>query len=102
MLIDSEFLFQVDKYRQSIRERDEMIETERTKASQQSLQIEDNWKKADAEVLRLYELIDKVRTVLIKSKNYTEDPNLQKVVRALDGLETNSRTVLKPIKTSRW
>ena len=96
----------VHKLREQLQEKHDLIEEISNKASRRIQKLEDNWKKADKEVLRFDELVDTVRHSLVKNEALMKEEDIRKVVRLIDGQEQVSSFKkggqLKPIKTSTW
>ena len=96
----------VHKLREQLQEKHDFIEEISNKATRRIQKLEDNWKKADKEVLRFDELVDVVRKCLVKNEVLMKDEEIRRIVRLIDGQEPISSFKksgqLKPIKTSAW
>ena len=97
----------VHRLREQLQEKHDFIEEISNKAARRIQKLEENWKKADAEVLRFDELVDVVRKTLITNETLMEkNEEIRKIVRLIDGQEPVSSfrksAQLKPIKTSKW
>ncbi|KAL4221997.1 hypothetical protein ACF0H5_018043 [Mactra antiquata] len=98
----------LDRYRCMITEKDDQIEQMACKASNRIQKLENNWKKADAEVCRFDELVDVVRSILVNHELVMKDEDLASVVKLIDGqmplssFKKERQEDLKPIKTMKW
>ena len=95
----------VHRLKEQLQERQDYIEEVSNKAARRIQKLEDNWKKADSEVLRFDELVDVIREKLVKSDTLIRDSEeIRKIIRLIDGKESLSSLKrsdkLKPIKTS--
>ena len=95
----------VHRLKKQLQERQDYIEEVSNKAARRIQKLEDNWKKADSEILRFDELVDVIRERLVKSETLMRDSQeVREVIRLIDGKESVSSLKrsdkLKPIKTS--
>ena len=95
----------VHRLKEQLQERQDFIEEISNKAARRIQKLEDNWKKADAEVLRFDELVDVIRKTLVKNETLIRDSEeIRKIIRLIDGRDSVSSfrksDKLKPIKTS--
>lgn len=94
----------VHRLREQLQERQDFIEEVSNKAARRIQKLEDNWKKADAEVLRFDELVDVIRKILVQNEALMRESEIRKIIRLIDGQEPTSTFTksekLKPIKTS--
>lgn len=90
---------QIDKLRNRIYEKEDLIEKISSKAARRIHVLEANWNKAESELCRLDELLENVRTVLGDHPLVKDDSKLTKLLAVVDGRES-ARSLKKESKTS--